>query len=484
MRSLNFPLDRNSTETLDRQLYTHIRNAILSGEMKPGEKVMSTRELSESLKISRSTAVDAYKQLIAEGYLNSKAKSSTFVCQTIPSTTRPQASAKLTSKLSDLGKKLLKMEFDDVPTPQEVEIPFYFWRAAREELPLEQWAKSVWKISRTVDPKILDWSPRVGSSRLRKVLAEMVKQTRGIDCSPEQVILTLGYQQALDLVCRLFVAKGDRVAIENPCFAETAASLSAYGADIIPIDVDRSGLIVENLAARTRIDIKLVCLTPSHQFPTGAVLPMSRRMELLDWASKTGAIILEDDYDSDFRYEGQPIPALAGLDNANSVVYVGTFSKVLFASFGLGYMVVPRGLTGLFESVRRLAADPIPLQLQEALADFIEEGHLKRHIKHIRPIYEERRLALVHSLRQHLGPRVTIYGDNAGLHIMARIKTLIPDQILTGRAAKSGVGLLSTAGCYLTNPNRGEFIFGYGNLSPEEIREGVRRLGAIVSHNE
>jgi GntR family transcriptional regulator / MocR family aminotransferase len=483
--TLDFPLDRGGTETLDRQLYNHIRREILSGNMKPGEKVVSTRELAESLGVSRSTAVAAYKQLIAEGYLDARAKSSTFVCLELPETNNTSVQGKLASKLTDLGKKLIRTEFVEVSyEAEELEIPFYSWRTALEELPLEQWSKNLGRRYRISDPNVVDWSPRVGSPRLRIALAEMVRQTRGIECEPEQVITTLGYQQALDLLCRVFVSKGDLVAVENPCFTETRVGLSAHGADLVPIDVDESGLIVEQLASRSKSDIKLVSLTPSHQFPTGAILPMTRRLELLEWSRKTGALILEDDYDSEYRYVGQPIPALAGLTDNNLVVYVGSFSKVLYTSFGIGYMVVPKALTRVFENVRRLAADPLPLQMQEAVADFIEEGHLKRHIKHMRPIYEERRSSLIHSLQQHLGSRVTVYGDSSGLHVMARIKTLIPDQVLVGRCAKAGVGLLSTSGCYMNNPQKGEFIFGYGNLNPETIREGIRRLGSIVSHSD
>lgn len=314
MHTLNIQLDRSSSETLDRQLYNHIRNAILSGEMKPGMRVLSTRELSESLKISRSTAVDAYRQLIAEGYLDAKAKSNTFVCLELPQAHTPSAPSRVTSKLTDLGKRLLKAELVESPESADVEIPFYFWRNALEELPLEQWTKNLWKRSRVAETVLLDWGPRAGSMRLRKTLAELVRQTRGIDCEPEQVITTLGYQQAMDMVSRLFISKGDLVAMENPCFMETKAAIEVYGAELVPVDVDESGLIVEQLANRAKNDIKLVCLTPSHQFPTGAILSMSRRMELLDWSRKTNAVILEDDYDSEFRYEGQPIPALAGLD--------------------------------------------------------------------------------------------------------------------------------------------------------------------------
>ncbi|RTL35266.1 MAG: PLP-dependent aminotransferase family protein [Candidatus Melainabacteria bacterium] len=484
MITLNIQLDRNSDVTLDRQLYNHIRAAILSGEMKPGMRVLSTRELSETLKISRSTVVDAYKQLIAEGYLDAKAKSNTFVCLELPASQSGPVPARVTNKLTELGKRLSKTEVIESPVGEDLEIPFYFWRNALEELPLEQWTKNLWKRSRVAQSSLLDWGPRAGSMRLRQAIADLVRQTRGIDCSPAQVITTLGYQQAMDMISRLFIARGDLVAMENPCFMDTRAAIEAYGAELVPIDVDESGLIVEQLAARTRNDIKLLCLTPSHQFPTGTILSMSRRMELLDWSRKANTVILEDDYDSEFRYEGQPIPALAGLDRNSLVVYVGSFSKILYTSFGIGYMVVPENLVELFENMRRLAADPLPAQMQEALADFIEEGHLKRHIKHMKPIYEERRSALIHSLKQHLGHRVTIFGDNAGLHVMARIKSLVPDQILIARCARVGVGLVSTTNCYLENPRRGEFVFGYGNLSPEEIREGIRRLSAIVTHSD
>lgn len=484
VHTFDIHLDRTSGETLDRQLYNQIRSAILAGEMKPGEKVMSTRELSDHLKISRSTAVEAYKQLIAEGYLDAKAKSNTFVCLELPAkTTKDSSPSQLTKQLSELGRRLLKTELVEPPAADDVEIPFYFWRSALEELPLEQWTKNLWKRSRVAEISLLDWSPRTGSMRLKKMIAELVKQTRGIDCEPNQVITTLGFQQAMDMLLRLFISRGDLVAMENPCFLEIRAAIEAYGADLVPVDVDDSGVLVEQLAAREKNDIKMIMLTPSHQFPTGAVLSMSRRMELLEWARKTNTLILEDDYDSEFRYEGQPIPALAGLDTSGLVIYVGSFSKIFYTTFGVGYMIVPKNLLSLFENVRRLTADPLPLQMQEALADFIEEGHLKRHIKHMKPIYEERRQALIHSLRLHLGPRVTIFGDNAGLHVMARIKTLVPDQILVAKCLRAGVGLLSTANFYLDRPRRGEFVFGYGNLSPEEIREGIRRLSLIVTHS-
>lgn len=484
MQTLNIQLDRNSSETLDRQLYNHIRAAILSGAMKPGMRVLSTRELSETLKVSRSTVVEAYRQLIAEGYLDAKAKSNTFVCLELPAAPKPSPSPKVNDKLTELGKRLARTELIESPVAEETEIPFYFWRTALEELPLEQWTKNLWKRSRIAESSLLEWGPRAGSMRLRAVIADLVKQTRGIDCEPRQVIMTLGFQQAMDMINRLFISKGDRVAMENPCFMDTRSAIEAYGAQLVPVDVDESGLIVEQLASRPKNDIKLLCLTPSHQFPTGAILSMSRRMELLEWSRKANTLILEDDYDSEFRYQGQPIPALAGLDKNNLVVYVGSFSKIMFTSFGIGYMVVPRNLVGLFENIRRLSSDPVPVQMQEAVADFIEEGHLKRHIKHMKPIYEERRSALIYSLKQHLGNRVTIYGDNAGLHVMARIKTLVPDQILVGRCQKAGVGLISTANHYLVNPRRGEFVFGYGNLSPEEIREGIRRLSSIVLHGD
>lgn len=482
MQRLDFPLDRKGSETLDRQLYNQMRLAILDGTMKPGQKVLSTRELAEALGISRSTAVDAYRQLIAEGYLDAKAKSNTFVCLELPETQKSGAPSKLTGRLSELGKKLLKMDFS-LTAPEDLEIPFYSWRTSFEELPLEQWTRNLWRSYRASDSSMLDWAPqRSGSVRLRQMIATMVSQTRGIECDADQVIVVLGHQNALDLVARLFITRGDRVAVEEPCFTENRVTFTAYSAELIPIQVDDSGLVVDQLARKIKQDIKIVCVTPAHQYPTGAVLPMSRRLELLDWARKSGALIVEDDYDSEYRFVGQPIPALAGLDKSNLVVYIGTFSKVLYPSFGIGYMIVPKNLNALFENARRLSADGLPLQMQEALADFIEEGHLKRHIKHMRPIYEERRTALIHSLKQHLENRVTIYGDNAGLHVMARIKTIIPDQILIGRCAKAGVGLTSTANCYMTQAPRGEYIFGYGDLNTELIREGIRRLAGVIHH--
>lgn len=252
------------------------------------------------------------------------------------------------------------------------------------------------------------------------------------------------------------------------------------GADIIPVSVDNSGLVVQELENSPHQNIRLIYVTPSHQFPTGAILSLPRRLELLNWAQQTGGLIIEDDYDSEFRYGEKPIPALQGLDKSDSVLYIGTFSKVLFPSLRIGYLVIPKNLVSIFTRAKWLCDRHLPNLEQQVLTEFINAGYLERHIRKMRSIYDKRRQVLVKALKKHFGKRAKIVGEKAGIHLMVRFNINLSNEEIIQRAAKVGVEMMSANPHYLTNHPTGEFIFGYGELTETQLREGVNRLAEII----
>ncbi|MUG99428.1 aminotransferase class I/II-fold pyridoxal phosphate-dependent enzyme [Scytonema sp. UIC 10036] len=255
---------------------------------------------------------------------------------------------------------------------------------------------------------------------------------------------------------------------------------TAQGARLLPIAVDEFGLVVEELANHSSERIKLALVTPSHQFPTGAILSLPRRLQLLAWAQQTGTVIIEDDYDSEYRYGSQPLPALQGIDRSHSVIYAGSFSKVLFPSLRIGYLVLPPSLVSLFASAKWLSDRQLPLLDQQVLTDFIEEGHFERHIRRMRSHYDRNRLVLVQALNDYFGNRATILGENAGIHLMVRLHTTLSDEAIVRRATEVGVELVPAKPHYLNTPPQGEFIFGYAELTEQQLHEGIWRLAQAL----
>lgn len=318
-----------------------------------------------------------------------------------------------------------------------------------------------------------------GYQPLREAISGYLVQSRAVQCEADQVIIVSGSQQALELVTRILIEPGDEVAIENPSYLDAQRIFLSNGAKLLPVPVDESGIIVEQLSDYAAAKIKLIYVTPSHQFPTGAVMSLSRRLELLAWARQTGAMIIEDDYDSEFRYTGRPIPALQGLDRGK-VIYIGTFSKVLFPALRIGYLVVPKELVCVLAYAKRLTDRQSPMLEQQVLTDFINEGYLERHIRRMRKLYDQRRQALMQALNKYFGKQVTILGENAGLHLIVRFHTGFSDQEVVAKAAKLDVELVTAQRYYLKDALKGEFVLGYSNLSEEKISEGVFRLAQAL----
>ena len=303
---------------------------------------------------------------------------------------------------------------------------------------------------------------------LRERIADYVSRFRAVSCTPDQVVVVNGSQQGLDLVSRLFIEPGDEVALENPGYLGARRIFVANGAKLRPVPVDAQGIVCAKLGAPARA----VYVTPSHQFPAGVAMSLTRRLELLAWARANRALIIEDDYDSEYRYNGAPLPALQGLGSDAAVIYCGTFSKVMFPGLRVGYLIVPEGLTATFRRAKWLTDRNTPLLEQAALTDFIGDGHLERHIRRMRRMYGSRRDALLEALRRYFGNRALVTGDAAGMHALVRID----DAGLPQRAARNKVQLRAATDYYLGAAPGGEYIFGFAGLNERAIREGVKRL--------
>ncbi|MBW4630568.1 MAG: PLP-dependent aminotransferase family protein [Iphinoe sp. HA4291-MV1] len=480
-------LDSNSSLSLHQQLYEQLRQAILGGRLLPGKRIPSTRQLAKSLGISRTTVTQTYDQLLSEGYIETVVGSGTFVCTQLPDdllhSTPIPSTGKMTRppvKLSKYGEYLINTE--NVPRVAEPEMPinFRYGQPAFEQFPINLWRKL---LSRYCCSHLqwLDYSTDIlGYKPLREAISRYLSRSRAVNCEPEQVLIVNGTQQALDLIVRLFIEPDDVIALEDPGYLSARLIFQTQAAKLLAIAVDESGLVVKDLAHHSSEQVRLVYVTPSHQFPTGAILSLSRRLELLTWAQKTGAFIIEDDYDSEYRYGERPIPALQGLDRSDSVLYIGTFSKVLFPSLRIGYLVLPKNLVSAFAHAKWLSDRHLPILEQQVLTDFIEEGHLERHIRKMRAIYDRRRQALVRALNVHFGEKATILGEKAGIHVMVRLHTPFRDEEIIQRAALHGIGMMSAAPHYLRPHSQGEFIFGYGELTEQQLVESISKIAQIL----
>lgn len=485
--TLDIKLDSRSSLSLSHQLYTEIRRLIVEGRLVPGTRLPSSRELSRELSVSRSTVSQTYDQLSSEGYLQVIAGSGTFISRDLPDEQlradrvivpeEPQQF--LEYKLSEYAQRIGRLP-RFAASGHNLVFGFEDGLLAVDQLPLAEWSRVLAKCVRQAGRKELNYAPSAfGADELREVLAKYLQQQRGVRCTSDQIIIVSGAQQAFDLISRCLFDPGDMVAFEEPGFLAARRTFVANGAIAVPIPVDAAGIDVEQLWA-VGDGLRAAHVTPSHQFPTGALLPVPRRMQLLEWARKSHALIIEDDYDSEYCYVGRPSPALQGLDSAGSVIYVGSFSKVLFPSFRLGCMVVPRPLVETFGRAKWLADRQSPTIEQVALAEFIREGFLERHIREMLTLYDGRRRALVQALHLHFRDRVSVLGEQAGMHILIRLKSRLSDDEIIERWHAQGVGPVSTGRYYIGNAPAGEFVMAYAGLSEQVIAEGVGRMARAI----
>ena len=483
-------LEPGSTRPLHRQLYDQMRDAVLSGRLAPGTRLPATRSLARELACSRNTVVAAFDQLIAEGYLEGRTGSGTYVSGVLPEellAARPRRQAERPAadggrSLSARGRALAEVLLPRPPRHRA----FVPGLPDLEDFPFDIWGRSLARTWRRPPRDLLSHGAAAGHLPLRRAIAAYLRAVRALDCTAEQVIITSGAQQALDLAARLLLAPGDAVWLEEPGYPGLRGPLLANGAELVPVPVDDEGL---SLAEGRRLApaARLAVVSPSHQYPMGVTMSLARRLELLDWARSNDAWILEDDFDSEYRYAGRPLAALQGLDAAEGpgcVLYVGSFSKVLFPSLRLGYLVVPPGLAEAFARARAAVDDHPSATVQPALAAFIEEGHFAAHVRRMRGRYAERQAALLEAARQHLDGRLTLAPDPAGMHLVARLGPELAGRLsdgeIEGRAAAAGVTAFALSTFFLGKPRQEGLLLGYAALSEAEIDAGAQRLAGVL----
>ena len=460
---------------LYRQIYTQIKELILSGKLLAKTKLPASRDLATRLEVSRNTVVTAYEQLWAEGFVEGEIGSGTYVANvdvqhTLSSTTkislqqRPLLS-KRGHKIYDLAKK----DFSTLPIPFAPGIPDIAL------FPKSEWGRMLSRTCRMYMNKVFAYDDAAGFGPLRQAICKYLNGCRGVKCTPEQVIITCGAQQGLELITRFLIDPGEGVAMENPGYVGARNAFYSAEAHLIPIALDQQGIRIDLLESYD--NVRLVYLTPSHQYPTGISMPLSRRIEVLKWAENNNAWVIEDDYDSEYRYSGQPIAAMQGMDTSNRVLYLGTFSKVLFPGLRLGYLVVPAALVPTFTVAKSIADRNSPSLLQSVLADFIDSGQFTSHLRKTRIIYKKRQEYFIRIFQQRLGEYFSLEPSSTGMHLVAICKKNWNDQHLAGLARQSELQLRPLSSYYLVpDAAVNGLVLGYAGFSELQIAEGLERL--------
>lgn len=461
-------------------LHAALRDAMAGGRLAPGLRLPSTRELAAQLGVSRNTVVAAYELLAAEGWLQSRGAGGSFVAEL------PQAAATRPDRAGVApwaDSRWLRGEGAVWPAPAgSGAAPAYRFKTGSPEVagfPFDVLRRLQTRALQAAAREPAHYADPQGLLALREAIAGHVSSARAVGCTAEDVLITAGAQQAFDLIARVLVTPGrTRVAVEDPGYPPLHAALRAAGALLAPVPVDREGLVVAALPA----DARLVCVTPSHQSPLGVAMSLARRRELLNWAAARQAVVIEDDYDGEFRFTARPLDALKTLDRDGRVFYVGTLSKSMLPALRLGYVVAPAWAREALVALKRVVDGGTPALTQAAVADFIAEGHLLRHVRRMRGEYAERRRVLVHMLQRHLGERAALYPAVAGLHLAVALPGVNAVE-LARRAWAAGVGV-EPLSRFRLDPARRDgddgLVLGYGSITAARIPEAVRRLARVL----
>jgi GntR family transcriptional regulator/MocR family aminotransferase len=475
---------------LYRALAEAIRNSILQGRLSPGQPLPSTRELSDSLNVSRSTALRCYEELVSQGYIETSIGSGTYVSRRLPAALEASRNENQSVQEIDLDRfppvewsrfanRLEKVEAligrDGCQVPElKLGIPTH------SLMPLQHWEKMLLRHSHLdVREKMNYDSDAFGHKPLRDALVGFLSRARSVRCDQSRVAIFSGTQNALDLICRLLIDPGDLVAVENPGYPAARRAFLTHGAELVGIGVDENGVIVDELQGRED-KIKLLYVTPSHQDPTGAVLSHDRRKQLLAWAQRHQVIVIEDDNDCEYRYVARTLPSLQGMDENDCVIYMSSLWKTMGTATRLGYMVLPQRMVNMFMTGKAITDRDFPMVEQWALTDFINEGFLERHIHRSRAVYARRRQALIHSLTLHLGKLIRIAKESSAMHNLVRFPVQLREDFIVQAAADAGVDVVSTRRYYLANPARGEFLLGFAHQDEEEIRVAVAKFATAI----
>ncbi|MFK7805081.1 MAG: PLP-dependent aminotransferase family protein [Anaerolineae bacterium] len=473
-------INRDKPEPIHRQLYSEIRGMILSGHLPAGARLPPTRILCDELAISRSTVVEAVAQLTAEGYVVGQTGRGTFVSETLPEQVMrppvvmgapPTETNTASIRLSERGLLLTAGTVHPDAYPR----PFLPGLPDTVQFPTKHWGRILGKHWKN-PPKTLGYDSGAGYLPLREAIADHARLSRRVNCTPEQVIITSGAQQALFMCAQMFATRGDQVWVENPGYGGAFAAFATTELDLVPIPVDQHGIDVE-AGIRLAPKARLAYVTPSHQYPAGGTLDISRRLRLLEWAKDANSLILEDDYDSEYRYTGHPLESLQGLDKNGQVIYIGTFSKTIFPSLRLGYVIVPKGLERAFAKARYNLDRGSERIMQMALNDFMREGHFTRHIRRMRLLYAKRQQVMVDAIREYCGDWLEVAPAPAGLHLVGWLAAGVDDVAVAAEFAKHEIFTPPLSSYSIAPLERGGLVMGYAGVPEDEIVSAVKQMG-------
>jgi len=459
-------------------LYESLRRAILNGDIRHGSQLVPTRALAEQLGIARNSVLYAYERLAEEGFIAASRHGSVVSCVALPA---DRADASGVVPVSRLSRRVALLPQDGART-RALQSPFQAGVPALDEFPVAQWRTSMERAWRAVDARDLGYGNYAGHPSLRRAVAEYVRVSRGVRCTTEQVFITSGTHTSLDLCARMLADPGDSAWLENPGYNGARIAFQAAGLNIVPIPVDGAG-IAPTSAHWEHTPPRLVYITPSHQYPLGSVLSLERRWSIIDNVVERGAWIIEDDYDSELRHSGPPLPSVQGLRPETPVVYLGTFSKTMFPALRIGFMIVPANLAPQIGNAIGEMSRQGRVADQIALADFIESGKYARHLRRMRRIYQQRREAMVGAIHAHLGGLVTVSSDGSGMHLTMRLDAPLRDRDVSAALRVKGISVSPlSAYCYQDESaaQYNGFMLGYAGVRPEKASTLIGELAASI----
>ncbi|GER66533.1 GntR family transcriptional regulator [Weizmannia acidilactici] len=456
-------LDPKHQTPLYIQLYKYILNEIEADRIPQGTKLPSIRKLAAHLELGKNTVDAAYQQLAAEGYIESKPGSGYYVADLDRQLLTVPKHGACTINIPELKK----------PLPNHIRYDFRHGNIDTDNFPFADWKK----ISNQVlfEKDIFSYGDRQGEPELRLEIAKYLYESRGVSCSPEQIIIGGGIQQLISLLCFIIGVKDKGIAVENPGYDGARAVFLHHGFQLKSIGIDQCGLKIAELEqSRARF----VYVTPSHQFPMGMIMPIANRMKLLQWANRVDGFIIEDDYDSEFRYRGKPIPALQGIDPNGRVIYLGTFSKALLPSIRVAYMVLPEALINKFNENFQSYEQPVSKILQKTLCLFMRQGYWQKHLRKMRHIYQKKHEVLFKAVHEHMGNNVRMIGENSGLHVIMEVKKNDTEDCLIQKARNAGVRVYPTSKYWMNGRQtlHPQLLLGFAGLSEKDIQSGIKIL--------
>lgn len=488
---LSLNLQRDSDVPLYYQIYQEFRRAILERQLLSGIRLPSSRDLADLLDVSRNTVLNAIDQLIAEGYLETRPGAGTYVATNLPESLllarddnddQPELNELSGRELSRRGKRFKEAATNVLidEEPLNKSFAFSLGKPDISAFPYEQWAQISSRVYRHSPIHSFADTHTAGYYPLRKAIAEHLGMFRSVKCAPDQILITAGSQEAMYIAQQILLDHGEHFWMENPGYPMARIALESGGANAVYVDVDENGLNVEH-GLQLCPDARLAYATPSHQFPLGYTMSLPRRMELLNWAEENHAWIIEDDYDSEYRYVGSPIASLQGLDVNHRVVYIGTFSKVLLPTIRLGYMVVPEDVIDACLIARLIITQQSPVPAQMVLAEFMREGHFMRHIRRMRKLYDDKRQVLLEAVGRFLGDSVEVGPHDTGMNMVLHLPETVEDTEFAEAARRHGIRVVALSSYYQNRTKANGIVLGYTAVPTDDIAPNIQKLADILA---